>query len=339
MTKKVYKNTTIYKRCTHSEEHPFTMVSNYLIRELQAEDPKRRIDFTELGFMVYLLSNSDNFIFNSEYTQKKISGIGQDKYYQTVKHLQKLGYLKKTRKEGGINWIISEILFHIPENKNTIENTSSDNTSIENTNSGSTSIENTNSVSRGITNTNTKTQIEEVRIEEVKKESIKNKSVIADSALESVSGQSLASASLLAPSTNIPNAEVEKAVPYTTNPTVEKKTLPITIDARFEQQEKEYHTSKYFQQNYLFTVRQIYSAYAKNNPKRFMKIMDFEKVLACIIKLNIPMAKRMDLSHCLIYRDDIISQLKHIHQFIKDMKDDPEYFKKLLSELELPKNN
>jgi len=170
MQKKIYVNTTKYNRLSDEQKvkHRYTVISNLLIND-------ERLSFTEKGMMIWILSNSDDYIFNSEYVQKYISGIGEDSYYKCMKHLQELGYIQKTKKLKGFDWIINETTFKISDIQETGENTSSknpnqENTIRENTSSESTILENT-----GITTNNSNESLnKEKPIERIEKEKITN---------------------------------------------------------------------------------------------------------------------------------------------------------------------
>ena len=295
MQKKTYKNTTTYKRCTHSEEHPFTVISNYLIRELESEDPQKKINFTELGFMTYLLSNSDTFIFNSEYVQKFISGVGQDKYYRMVEHLIELGYIqKKPRKEGGWNWEINEIIFHksskaTDEDLKTIDNARiSENPNRENPNREIPNTENTSLIS-----TNKTITIEEVKKEKVKIERNNNSSVVGEAVegklldLSEVRNSDLDSEedhtskvidqnTSMVETHNTPTQDLERSDNTESTPTnklVVSDDLP-TIEP------DQVQSSVWFSGDSLKTVKELHNAF--NNPKerKLVTFQQFEKLLA-----------------------------------------------------------
>ena len=181
----------------------------------------------------------------------------------------------------------------------------------------------------------------------------KGKTAIELGLSECVLLQSLASPSVLAPSQHTPTDKGEKVDPTKvvlndTLPIVEKSELPKEVetlpkvepDKRFEEQLRTYNTSKYFLLTKLSIVKDIYKYYVENNPNRFIAMQDFEKVLACFIKVQIQVSKYYDINKCLMYQDDIKYLLKlHIHQFIKDMQDNRVYFQDLLKGLELNNAN
>lgn len=99
--KRDFKNQTIYIRETWNEEHPYTIISNHLIRD-------ERLTATEKGLMLMTLSNHKDFIFNSTVLFKQ-SGLGKVEFNNSMKTLQNLGYLiKKPLNKGGYKWIIIE---------------------------------------------------------------------------------------------------------------------------------------------------------------------------------------------------------------------------------------
>jgi len=67
-----------------------------------------RLNATEKGIMLMILSNANYYVLNSTYLQKE-AGIGKVQFNKCMKHLQELGYLlKKPLKNGGYKWIIME---------------------------------------------------------------------------------------------------------------------------------------------------------------------------------------------------------------------------------------
>jgi len=99
--KKDFKNQTVYIRETWSVEHPYSIISNYLIKD-------EKLTATEKGLMVMILSNHKDFIFNSTVLFKQ-SGLGKVEFNNSMKTLQNRGYLiKKPLKKGGYKWIIIE---------------------------------------------------------------------------------------------------------------------------------------------------------------------------------------------------------------------------------------
>jgi hypothetical protein len=101
MQNKIFKNSTVYYREQHNAKHPYTVLTNQIIED-------DRLNATEKGLMYMILSNSDEYVFNSDYLQK-ISGLGKVTYFNAIKHLQEFGYLiKRAVSTGGYRWTILE---------------------------------------------------------------------------------------------------------------------------------------------------------------------------------------------------------------------------------------
>jgi hypothetical protein len=99
--KKDFKNKTVYFRESYNEDHPFTIISNHLVKD-------ERLSATEKGLMLMILSNKNIYILNSTYLQKE-SNLGKVHFNKSLKKLQELGYLlKKPLKNGGYKWIVME---------------------------------------------------------------------------------------------------------------------------------------------------------------------------------------------------------------------------------------
>lgn len=99
--KKEFKNKTVYIRESYNEEHPFTIISNHLVKD-------ERLNAAEKGLMLMVLSNRNVYILNSSYLQKE-SGLGKTTFNKSMKTLQKVGYLlKKPLQNGGYKWIVME---------------------------------------------------------------------------------------------------------------------------------------------------------------------------------------------------------------------------------------
>lgn len=99
---KKYLNKTTYNRVEHCKTHPYTKISNYLIDD-------ERLNVIEKGIMLELLKNSDTYIFNNDYFQKYVSGIGEDRYNKAKANLIKYGYIEQIRIYGGWNYVINEV--------------------------------------------------------------------------------------------------------------------------------------------------------------------------------------------------------------------------------------
>lgn len=99
--KKEFKNKTVYIRESYNEEHPFTIISNHLVKD-------ERLTASEKGLMLMILSNRNYYILNSSYLQKE-SGLGKTVFNKSMRTLQKVGYLlKKPIQNGGYKWIVME---------------------------------------------------------------------------------------------------------------------------------------------------------------------------------------------------------------------------------------
>jgi hypothetical protein len=352
MSTKAYKNETQYRRSTKDAEHPYTMISQNLIRDTN-------LNLIEVGIMTHLLSHDESYIIHTTYIQK-ISGIGQDKFYKSIKHLIELGYILKVPYFGGVCWIINEIPLQVFDNGTSSEKTNCLLTIRAKTTCVNTNCLNTNCLFHTLRSINKPITIEELKIEEDKNETNKNESVLCETDLGSVSLQSLASPSVLAPSLHTPNIEVEKVDPAKvvlndTLPTVEKSELPIEVktlpiveklplpivpDVRFSEQLKLYTTSKYFLKDNLSRVLEIYQYYGNKYPKAFMSIETFEEVLVYLIITQLGAIKYVKLNICLkIYRNDIETRLAYVPQLYKEMQDNPTDVQDLLKEYELEINN
>ena len=162
--------------------------------------------------------------------------------------------------------------------------------------------------------------------------------------------QSQASPSVLAPSLHTPKGEVEKvgeksSLPFddetlpidvdSPQPTDEPEPIPTEPDERFAEQLKIYNTSKYFLPKNLDKVKNLYKNYAEQYPNKYMRIIDFEKVLVCLMTLNIGMVKMKGINFCLLYRNDICHHFKDIPQLRQDMIENPDETIELLRISEL----
>jgi len=97
-----FQNATVYNRTQHNEQNPFNLFTNKIFTD-------SRLTFIELGIITKILSNSDNYVFNSDYFQKQ-GGISKYTYNIAMNNLKKYGYVSKTpKKSGGWVWIINEI--------------------------------------------------------------------------------------------------------------------------------------------------------------------------------------------------------------------------------------
>ena len=180
--------------------------------------------------------------------------------------------------------------------------------------------------------------------------------------LECDSLQSQASPSVLAPSLHTPkqvdeNGDNESSLPIgdkysdtlpkgvstlpiveeESQPSVEAEPLPIEPDKRFAEQLEIYNTSKYFLPEKLDNVKNLYNNYAEQYPNKYMKIMDFEKVLVYLMTTILGMVKMRGINYCLLYRNDICHHFKDIPQLRQEMLDNPDETQELLKESELKK--
>lgn len=97
---KVFKNQTQYIRDNHKSN--FSVISNCLIND-------NRLNVIDIGIMTKLLSNSDSYVFNSEYFLKSISGVNKKLYRDSIRKLQSFGYLQKKRIQDGVIWTVIEV--------------------------------------------------------------------------------------------------------------------------------------------------------------------------------------------------------------------------------------
>lgn len=97
-----FKNKTIMERAKHDKNNTYTVILNDLIRD-------ERLNVTEVGIMVRILTNDETkYVFNSIVMQKT-SGIPRGKYFDAIKNLKKYGYIdSKALRGGGVCWVIRE---------------------------------------------------------------------------------------------------------------------------------------------------------------------------------------------------------------------------------------
>lgn len=97
-----YKNEFIVNRAMHNKTFTYTTISNFLVRD-------ERLNATEKGLMLMILSNNENeYILNMKTLQKQAK-IGEDAFFKATRHLKELGYINKKRIKGGVRWTINEI--------------------------------------------------------------------------------------------------------------------------------------------------------------------------------------------------------------------------------------
>ena len=65
------------------------------------------MNFIDIGLLVWLLSNSKDFVINKNLVQKR-SGIPEQKFLVSWKKLVELGYIEKHQIQGGVEWVINE---------------------------------------------------------------------------------------------------------------------------------------------------------------------------------------------------------------------------------------
>jgi len=161
-----FKNKTVVIREVKDDTHPFTRLSNSLLK----------LDGYERAIMHELLSNSDEFIVNKKVVQKRL-GFPHKKFHDAWMRLEEKYYIRKERFFGGVKWIISENPQAGPDeiitdsNRNDIVNTDADNASEhQQTYSNRNDIVNTDIVNicDGLT-TNNKNNKEEVNKPELSK--------------------------------------------------------------------------------------------------------------------------------------------------------------------------
>jgi len=93
-------NKTIYYRASHDEKHPYTMISNTLIKD-------NRLSILEKGLMIYLLSNSDKYVINKSVILRD-SGHGRKAIDNAFKNLKELNYIAYMYNKNVHTWIINE---------------------------------------------------------------------------------------------------------------------------------------------------------------------------------------------------------------------------------------
>ena len=95
-------NNTIYNRAVHSKKkgEEFTVISRSISRDTN-------LNYFDKGLLLEILSNKDNYEFKSDEYKLK-SGFGDVVYYNSIKKLQKLGYLSKVKLYCGYVWTINE---------------------------------------------------------------------------------------------------------------------------------------------------------------------------------------------------------------------------------------
>ena len=103
---------TTYNRAVKDSTHYYTMASMELVRD-------ERLNATELGIMIRLLSNDDSYQINKTVEQKK-SRLGRQAFNKAWKHLEELGYIKskkimKARGGSEYHYTINELVDDTPQ--------------------------------------------------------------------------------------------------------------------------------------------------------------------------------------------------------------------------------
>jgi len=96
-----YVNKTTYNRSRASKSHYKKSFAMDIYKN-------QRLDFTDIGLLTWLLSNSKSFVINKEMVQKR-SGLPENKFLKSWKKLQDLGYIEKKAFQGGVEWVINEL--------------------------------------------------------------------------------------------------------------------------------------------------------------------------------------------------------------------------------------
>ena len=142
---KEYCNQFTINRANHKSS--YTCITNHLIKD-------ERLNATEKGIMLLILSNDDKKYVLNMSVLKKLCKIGDDRFNASKRNLVTLGYINKKRIQGGIHWIVNEIPIVKGNTGNLIkpENTPSENTSNVITPSDNTICENASCVNTSLIN-------------------------------------------------------------------------------------------------------------------------------------------------------------------------------------------
>lgn len=100
-----YNNKTTYRRTRSSRTHYKKAFALDIFKD-------KRMNFIDIGLLLWLLSNSKSFIINKNNVLKR-SGIPEQKFLTSWKKLQELGYIEKYKLQAGVEWLISEVPFEI----------------------------------------------------------------------------------------------------------------------------------------------------------------------------------------------------------------------------------
>jgi hypothetical protein len=96
-----YVNRTTYNRSRSNRTHYKKSFALDIYRNSE-------LDFTDIGLLTWMLSNSNSYIINKNRVQQR-SGLTEKKFLASWKKLQESGYLVKIRFQGGVEWVINEI--------------------------------------------------------------------------------------------------------------------------------------------------------------------------------------------------------------------------------------
>ena len=98
--KREFKNATTYNRSLHDQTNFYTTISNIIFQD-------QRLGIIEKGLICQILSNSDEYIFNSTNLYKE-SKLSRNNYFNAIDKLILCGYLTKEKISSGWNWVINE---------------------------------------------------------------------------------------------------------------------------------------------------------------------------------------------------------------------------------------
>lgn len=96
-----YVNRTTYNRSRSSRTHYKKSFAMDIYRDTD-------LDFTDIGLLTWMLSNSRSFVINKNKVLER-SGLSEKKFLASWKKLLDLGYIEKIRFQGGVEWVINEI--------------------------------------------------------------------------------------------------------------------------------------------------------------------------------------------------------------------------------------
>ena len=67
-----------------------------------------KLDFTDIGLLTWMLSNSKTYVIHKSKVMER-SGLPEQKFLDSWKKLQELGYIEKIPFQRGVEWVINEI--------------------------------------------------------------------------------------------------------------------------------------------------------------------------------------------------------------------------------------